>query len=689
MAYRIGVDVGGTFTDLILIRPDGEVLLRKTPTTPDDQSRGVMRGLEELARGEGIATRGLLEQTDIIVHGTTTADNTMIEMNGAVTGLVTTAGHRDEIDIRRGYKENIWDPAHPPPVPIAPRRRRFGVPERLDFRGEVVTPLDEEAVRAAARRLARQGVESVAICLLFSFVNPAHERRVAEILREELPEARLSVSHEIMPTAPEFERTSTTLVDAYVGPRLERYLSRLEGALREAGYGRDLLLMQSNGGIMTADFMARKAVAALGSGPTGGVMGACAVAGEAGLRDFIAVDMGGTSYEACLVKGGSPTIRSFWNWQHRYLVGLPMVEMHSIGAGGGSIASVEAGALKVGPRSAGADPGPICYGRGGTEPTVTDADYLLGYLNPEALCGGEFKLRGEGVREAIAERVGRPLGLDAVEAAHGIFRIVNANMANAIRRVSSESGHDPRGFSMVVYGGNGPVHAGKQAEDLGIRSLLVPRTSPAFSALGLVIADSVVDIKRSYIAPAGRAEADRINALLAEVEAQAAEELRVAGLGRDEIDFHRYLAICYPGQTFDMAVPAAVDEEGRMGEAALRATIESFHDLHEETHTYAAREEEPVLRAVRVQAVGRTPKPPLAVHEPAGHPLADALRSRRPAWFDGRFVDTPVYEGDRVGPGHRIEGPAIVEERFTTIVLYPGHAAEVDRFGHYRIAVGT
>jgi len=689
MAYRIGVDVGGTFTDFILIRPGGEVLLGKTPTTPDDQSRGVMRGLEELARGEGLDTRHLLEQTDIIVHGTTTADNTMIEMNGAATGLVTTAGHRDEIDIRRGYKENIWDPAYPPPSPIAPRRRRFGVPERLDFRGEVVTPLDEEAVRAAGRRLARQGVESVAICLLFSFVNPAHERRVAEILREALPEARLSVSHEVMPTAPEFERTSTALVDAYVGPRLERYLSRLEGALREAGYARDLLLMQSNGGIMTADFMARKAVAALGSGPTGGVMGACAVAGETGFTDFIAVDMGGTSYEACLVKGGSPTIRSFWNWQHRYLVGLPMVEMHSIGAGGGSIASVEAGALVVGPRSAGADPGPICYGRGGTEPTVTDADYLLGYLNPEALCGGEFKLRSEGVREAIAERVGRPLGLDAVEAAHGIFRIVNANMANAIRRVSSESGHDPRGFSMVVYGGNGPVHAGKQAEDLGIRTLLVPRTSPAFSALGLVIADSVVDIKRSYIAPAGRAQADRINALLAEVEAQAAKELRVAGLGRDEIDFHRYLAVCYPGQTFDMAVPAVVDGEGRMGEAELRATIEAFHDLHEETHTYAAREEEPVLRAVRVQAVGRTPKPPLAVREPAGHPLADALRSRRPAWFDGRFVDTPVYEGDRVGAGHRIEGPAIVKERFTTIVLYPGHLAEVDRFGHYRIAVGT
>jgi N-methylhydantoinase A len=397
--------------------------------------------------------------------------------------------------------------------------------------------------------------------------------------------------------------------------------------------------------------------------------------------------MGGTSYEACLVRGGRPNITSFWNWQHRYLVGLPMVEMHSIGAGGGSIARVEAGVLRVGPESAKADPGPICYGRGGTLPTVTDANLVLGYINPEALCGGDFKLTGAGVREAILEQVGRPLGLDAVEAAFGIFRIVNANMANAIRRVSSRAGYDPRGLQMVVYGGNGPVHAGKQAEDLGIRRLLVPKTSPAFSALGLLIADYVVDTQRSYITPSGRAEAGRVNELLEEMEQAARRELLRAGLAQERLSFNRFLAVCYPGQTFDMPVPV-VAPQGRLTPQSLRDTVARFHDLHEELHTYAVRDEEPVIRAVRVQTLGRTEKVGLRDFPRATTPVAAALRSRRPAWFDGRFVDTPVYDGDLLGFGHRIEGPAIVEERFTTIVVYPGQTAELDGHGNYVVTLG-
>jgi N-methylhydantoinase A len=682
MGYRIGIDVGGTFTDFILARsPDG-ILLSKEPTSLPDQSEGVMRGLARLAEAVGLDLRTFLGRTDLVVHGTTTADNTLIEMNGALTGLVTSEGHRDEIEIRRGYKEEIWDPAHPPPVPIAPRRRRFGVPERLDFSGSVVRPLDEEAVRQAVRRLRLQRTESIAVCLLFSFVNPAHERRVREIILEEHPEARVSLSHEVMPTAPEFERTSTTLVDAYVGPRVESYLRRLEAALRAGGYAHELLIMQSNGGIMSADFLARKAVAALGSGPTGGVMGACSVAARAGIEDFIAIDMGGTSYEACLVRGGRPSVRSFWNWQHRYLVGLPMVEMHSIGAGGGSIARVEAGALRVGPESAGALPGPICYGRGGSRPTVTDANLVLGYLNPDGLCGGEMKLTTKGVREALRRDVGEPLGIGEVEAAHGIFRIVNANMANAIRRVSSLAGFDPRDFCMVVYGGCAPVHAAMQAEELGIRRLLVPKTSPAFSALGLLLADSVVDTQRSYIAPSGRAEASRINELFDELEEHAARELRTAGLGPEDLVFERFLAICYPGQTFDMPVPA-VTSGGRQSDADLRATVLRFHDLHEELHAYAVRDEEPVIRAVRVKTVGRTPKPELRELERASSPVSSALRTRRPAFFDGSFVETPVYDGESLGHGHRVDGPAIVEERFTTIVVYPGWTAELDRHGNY------
>ena len=312
---------------------------------------------------------------------------------------------------------------------------------------------------------------------------------------------------------------------------------------------------------------------------------------------------------------------------------------------------------------------------------------MLGYINPEALCGGEFKLTQAGVREAILEQIGKPLGLGLVEAAHGIFRIVNANMANAIRRVSSNAGHDPRDFHMVVYGGNGPIHAPLQAEELGIRKLLVPKTSPAFSALGLLIADYVVDRLRSYISPSSRASAERVNEIFAELEDEAERELAAAGLSRSDLEFRRFVNFCYPGQTFDMAVPARIGKAGRMSELDLAATVVAFHDLHEELHAYAARDEEPVVRSVRVQTTGRTA--PLALGESAAAdgPLERALRARRPAYFGGRFDDTPVYDGDRIGAGHVIHGPAIVEERFTTIVIQPGHSAELDRFGNYEITL--
>ncbi|MGH7803843.1 MAG: hydantoinase/oxoprolinase family protein, partial [Candidatus Binatia bacterium] len=376
---------------------------------------------------------------------------------GARTGLLTTQGHRDELELRRGFKESIWDPSIPPPPPICPRRRRFGIRERLDFEGNVVIPLDENEVRASVRRLKKQGVESLAIAFLFSFVNPEHERRAAEIAREEWPEVRLSLSHEVMPSAPEFERTSTTVVNAYVAPKIATYVGRLQERLAAGGFRGRLLVMQSNGGVMTPEYVSRRAVAVLGSGPAGGVIGAARVAGAAGVESFVAGDMGGTSYDVCLVRDGKPRIQCGWNWHHRFLVGLPMVDVESIGAGGGSIAHVEAGALKVGPKSAGADPGPICYGRGGTEPTVTDANLVLGYLDPETFCGGAFRLRREGVDEAIERAVGRPLGLELAKAAHGIFRVVNASMANAIRRVSAKRGVDPRELTLVAYGGTEPT----------------------------------------------------------------------------------------------------------------------------------------------------------------------------------------------------------------------------------------
>jgi N-methylhydantoinase A len=685
MSYRIGVDVGGTFTDLVLTRPDGSIRLAKSPTTPDDQSVGVVDGIALLAEGEGLSLQALLAQTVAVVHGTTTADNTMIEMSGAVTGLITTAGHRDEIELRRGYKEDIWDPAIAPPLPIAPRRRRIGVPERLDYEGAVVTPLDEAAVRAALRRLKQQGTESLAVVFMFSFVNSAHERRVREIAAEECPGLLVSLSHEVMPSAPEFERTSTTLVNAYVAPKIDRYLQRLVDRLRGSGYARELLVMQSNGGIMTPEYILRRPVTTLCSGPTGGVIAACAVAARAQTTDFVCADMGGTSYDVCLIRGGQAEIKAGWNWHHRYLIGLPMVDIHSIGAGGGSIASVVAGALQVGPRSAGAQPGPMCYGRGGTEVTVTDANVLLGYLNAGDFCGGRMRLETKGLGEAMAAQIGRPLGLDTTAAAHGIYRLVNANMANAIRRVAAQRGVDPRTLTMVAYGGNGPVHATAQADELGIGTVLVPKLAPAFSALGLQLSDHIVDEIRAYIAPIDEVEVERVNRLFAEMESGAKAVLAKRRGTHTRVETRRFMNLCYPGQTFDMAVPVA-SSNGKLPAAALAETVERFHALHEELHTYASRDERPILRGLRLSLVGVTTKPQLPTFSRST--AKPPLKGRRPAYFGGRFVTTPIYDGARMRAAQRIVGPAIIEEPFTTIVVHPRQRATLDRFGNYHITVG-
>ncbi|MDX1512062.1 MAG: hydantoinase/oxoprolinase family protein, partial [Nitriliruptorales bacterium] len=389
MGYRVGIDIGGTFTDLICVTPDGEVVLDKTPTTPEDRSVGVMDGLAQLAEGFGLELGEFCGQLDVVVHGTTTADNTMIEETGAPTGLLTTIGHRDEIELRRGYKEDIWDAAAPPPFAIARRRARIAIPERMDHNGHVVDALDEDAVRAGVQRLKKLGVESIAVSYLYSFVNPEHELRTREIILEEYPDVTsISLSLEVLPKAPEFERTSTTLVNAYVGPVLSHYVTRLADALRAAGYGGQLLIMQSTGGVMTPEYVTSRAVTLLGSGPAAGVLGAARAAELAGIGDFVSVDMGGTSYDVGLVRDGQPEISTFWNWRHRYYVDIPMVDVKAVGAGGGSIARVVAGALHVGPESAGAEPGPVAYGRGGARPTVTDADLVLGWLPAEGFAGG-------------------------------------------------------------------------------------------------------------------------------------------------------------------------------------------------------------------------------------------------------------------------------------------------------------
>ena len=684
--YRVGVDVGGTFTDLICISPDGTVILDKTPTTPDDQSEGVIIGLEELAGTLNRDLPSFCQEIETFVHGTTTADNTMIQMTGAPTGLLTTDGHRDEIELRRDHKEEIWDPSYPPPHPIARRRARIAVPERMDFEGNVILPLDEEAVRRGVRRLHQLGVRSIAVCFLFSFVNPEHERRARALIAEEYPEVEhVSLSHEVLPRAPEFERTSTTLVNAYVAPTIETYVDRLVKRLSDAGYRGQVVLMQSSGGVMPPESVARRAVALLGSGPTGGVMGAALAASRSGMHDFVSVDMGGTSYDVCLVRNSQPAVATDWNWRHRYYLNLPMVDIHSVGAGGGSIARVRQGALLVGPESAGSRPGPACYARGGQRPTVTDADALLGYLPLKGFAGGRMELDIEAARVAMSREVAEPLEIDVLEAAWAVERIVNANMANAVRKVVSSHGADPRQLSLIAFGGGGAVHAWSQARELGMDRVLVPKASPAFSALGLVVSDYLVDLMRAYVVKLSDVDIDRVRTLAGELRHEADQELAPAKLDAEATGTTLFAQMCYHGQNFDMSVP--IPEGEQITAPDLLDLSGRFHRMHEATRGFSFPNQEPLVRGIRLIERGVTPKPSVLARLGSVSDAASAETGTREAFFGDGMIEVSTYDGASLGPGATVVGPALIEEPFTVVVLAPGDRARLDEHGNYDIAI--
>jgi N-methylhydantoinase A len=675
--YRVGIDVGGTFTDVVALRSDGVIVLEKTPTTPRDQSDGVLDGIARIATVEGFAsTERLLESTTTIVHGTTTGDNTMIQMSGAPTGLIVTEGFRDEIELRRCYKEDIWDPTYPPPAPIARRRVRLEVAERMTAEGEIDTPLDEEAARRAARRLREFGVTSIAVVFLHSYLNPVHELRARELILDEFPDVELiSLSHEVYPKPPEFERTSTTLVNAYVGPPIVRYLGRLEQRLRDAGYQRELLIATSAGGVATPDAIGRLAVATIGSGPTGGVVAAARAGAEAGLGDLVSVDMGGTSYDVCLIRDGRPALNSDWNWRHRYCIALPMVDIHAVGAGGGSIAHSDGTSLRVGPDSAGSEPGPACYDRGGTAPTVTDADLVLGRLDPTTFWGGRSALDASRARTAL-ESVGLPLGLDAEEAALATVRIVDAHMTDAVRRVLSLAGADPRTLDLCAFGGMGALHATTQAAALGMGRVLVPRAAPGFSALGLVSADHVVDATRGLLADWREIDVERLDSLARELEASARTELDRADVPRDRQTLRWALNLVYPGQTFDHAIPVSYASGTALTRDDIRACVEEFHRQNEEARLIEARAQEPMVRGIRLTATGLVDRPARVELEPVDT-LPSPKTARRVHTGDAWHDDVPVYDASTLAPGPALVGPAIVQYPFTTLLLRTGDTARM------------
>ncbi|RJF91281.1 hydantoinase/oxoprolinase family protein [Sphingomonas cavernae] len=687
MNYRVGIDIGGTFTDFALLK-GADVIVHKNLSTPQDRSLGVMEGLGSLAQKEGLSLTDFLGRCDAIVHGTTVADNTLIEMNGAVTGLITTEGFRDEIEYRRGFKEDIWDVRLEPPRQITPRRRRLTVPERVLHDGSVHKPLDEAAVREACRKLKKQGVESIAVSFLFSFVNAAHERRAREIIEEELPGVQVSLSHEVLPRGPEYDRTSTAVVNAYVAPRVTSYLESLVTRLGEGGYRNQLMVMQASGGVMTVDYIRGSPIRVLASGPAGGVVGSAHVGNAKGHPNLLCVDMGGTSYDMSLVLDGAAPAEAGWTMHHRYLIGVPMVKVETLGAGGGSICQINGGALQVGPRSAGSEPGPIAYGRGGIEPTVTDALVMLGILSTEeGFAGGSFTLKRDGVEAAFA-KLGEAMGTSAEQAAFDCWRVVNARMSQGVRRTTAGKGIDPKDLVMLAYGGNGPAFAATQAEELGIEKVLVPKASPTFSALGTLVANPSIDEERSCIAKADALDLDQLRSLWTELGARARKFFADSSFNSDQVVANYQLNMRYAGQnfslTFDVAPDRRLHDLSFIDDDLGARAIALFNQRHMAEYSHIREHEVPEVTGVRLATHVNTPSPVFAKGFPVstGNPVP--TKSRRANLGSG-YADTPIFLGCDLQPGHIVNGPAIIEESFTTIVVYPGWKTIVDIAGDYEM----
>lgn len=683
VTYEIGIDVGGTFTDFVVRRQD-DLYSGKTPTTPSDEARGIEDAIDMMARHFGTDVMSLLGQTSAFVLGTTVVTNTMLEYSGANVGMITTKGFRDIIELRTGYKEDHFDIRRPPPHPIVRRRQRKGVTERINSSGDIVLPLNEAEVREAARQLKALGVDSIAICFLFSFLNPTHEVQARAIVREEIPGAHVSLSCEVLPQIREFERFSTTVLNAYLSPKLAHYLGRLQSSLEQHGYRGRLFIKLSNGGVMSVDYCCDRGVELIQSGPSGGVTAAIAVGEWSGYKDIIAVDMGGTSYDVCLIKNGMPD-SGVDSWVSRWRVATPMIDIHSIGTGGGSIAWIDEGrALRVGPKSAGSRPGPACYGRGGQEPTVTDANLVLGYLNPQTLGNGDIRLDLQAARAAIARRVAEPLGMSVDDGAAAIFRISNAAMSNAIRYVSVTRGRDPRDFALMAFGGAGPIHMGVQAQELGIRTVLVPKNAGVFCALGCLISNYKISRVRGYIARSQDVDLGRLNQLIENMEADA-EALLAAETGVTEIVTQRAVDMRYVGQTHEVTVPIR-SRTKRVSDLTFKKTLQDFHNLHALLYSFQSPEKPIEILSIRSDIIGvRDTVKYRSTSFGSEDPTAARTGHRRACFNTVGYIDAPIYDGPSIRPGNLIAGPAIIEEPATTIVIHPGQEAMLDHYQTYVI----
>jgi N-methylhydantoinase A len=677
--YRIGIDVGGTFTDLVAIDDFGGTTLAKAISTPADPTDGVLDGLTLVAETLGLDRAALLAATERIVHGTTVATNTLIERKGARVGLLTTEGHRDVLEMREGLKDDRYNLRLPPPEPLVPRKLRLGVRERLRVDGTIETPLDPTSLDRAITVLKRERVEAVAVCYLHAWRDPTHERVTGEVLARELPAAYVSLSSDVLPQIKEFERVSTAVANAYVGPGLSRYLVRLEWRLAEAGYEGPTLVIQSHGGVAPIAEAGRLAAGAVLSGPAGGVAASVYAARLIGEDNLIPFDMGGTSTDISLVMEGRPSL-SMTRRVAGQTIALNSLDIVSIGAGGGSIARVDAGGiLHVGPESAGADPGPACYGKGGSAATVTDASLVLGYLDPARFLGGRRQL-DRAAAEAAVDAIAKGLGVNRVSAALGIHRVVNTTMAEGVRLVSVRRGIDPRRFALLAFGGASGLHATEIARQLDLERVVVPRVAAVLSAWGMLATDLRFEVARSHIGDTRTLDGQALKRLFAEMEAEGMARLRA---GFDEpARVTRSVDMRYGEQVFEIGV--GLDGVDWSQADPLPQIVERFHRRHEELYTYSLPDQETVLVNARVAVTGILAGMPQEPALPEAPPTTPHSERRI---YLGDWVSAPVYDFDALAPGQTIAGPAIVEGTMTTVLLHAANCATVTGLGWLDIAI--
>ncbi len=684
--YRLGIDAGGTFTDFVLADKSSNVKIYKTPSTPNDPTKAIENGLALISEDLGVSPEDIISQSDLCINGTTVGLNALIQHKGSLVGLVCTKGHEDSIEIRLGHKEDgyRYDPDYPPAVMLSPRYLRRGIGERIISNGTIKTPMNEHEVREACKLFIDNDIKTIAVSFIWSVLNPSHEIKAAQIIKEMMPDAIITIGSELYPQIREYTRTSTAITNAYLSPILKNYVSAINEYFINLGGENKVRYFQSNGGLATGKVMSERSVYAINSGPASAPQAGLSVCDPFDYKNIITVDMGGTSFDITLTKDGNTNLNKNIDFL-RYRIGIPMIQVETLGAGGGSIGWIDAmGLLQVGPQSAGADPGPACYNKGGNDPTVSDANLVLGYLNPDGLIGGKLPLNYKNAFNSIEEKIAKPLNLSVEKAAYGIFTIVNNNMMNGIRRVSVDRGYDPRDFVLVAAGGATGAHITALASEMGINTVIVSKLSSGLCAYGQIISD----VKYNYMATIPvrldkNCDYEKINRLFKDIETKGKEHLINDGFNEEEIDIYRSMEMRYLGQIHECTVNI---ETFDIDNKTIEKVKDAFHKRHEELYTYSELQSPVELVNIESTLYGRIDRPDPSEIE-SDTLLKEAIKSSRNLIFSnsGESIKTPVYDGNFLSDGHQINGPAVVEEDTTTLVIEPGWLLKLHKSGTYII----